>query len=176
MRRATVDVAAAYGVEKVTHDAIAAAAGVPTWAACGHGPGCASGWLASAYSVAAGSLQAEFELGFAPARRWRDGMQWATESLVRALVADPACARYCFVEAPRAGGELRLLDEQARERWVALVEREYRLREPSAAVPHGRLRLACDTIAHAIASHARSERLHELPSVLDAVVAVAAGG
>jgi hypothetical protein len=176
LRRAALEVAAAAGIAQVSADAVAEAAGLPAWAACAHGSGCASGWLASAYEEAAQALRSEFELGFAPARRWCDGMRWATEALVKALVADPACARYCFVEVPGADGELRVLDARARERWVALVEREYGLREPERPIPHARIRLACDTIAGAVAAHARSARLAELPAALDAVSVVAAGG
>lgn len=138
-----------------------------------HGPGNVADWIAEAYEDSAHRLQEDFELAFGRARGWRDGVRWATEELVATLATDPARARFGYVEVMRAGVELRERRERVRQRSIDLFLREYVARHGAARMSQGKIELACNTIIHAIASHAAADKMGELPGAMDAMLLVA---
>lgn len=97
-------------------------------------------------------------------------MRWATEGLVRTLVRDPARARFGYVEVMLGGDRLRMLRETVRHDSIHLFVREYRARHGADGFSLGKIDLACNVIIHSIATHAREDRMSELPAALDAML------
>lgn len=173
LRRAAIEVGAALGVAGVDAAVLAKAAGVPVNAVSHHGPGSAPGWIAVAYAHATRRLQADFEADFAAGSSWSDGLRQATDHLVATLAGDSAQARFCYVEVMRGDRALRELREAVRRRSIDLFTRQYVERHGSRAVPEVKLELACNSIIHAIGTHAQEGRVEVLPDALDAMLLAA---
>lgn len=173
LRRAAVEVSAAVGISGVDASLLASTAGVPLSAVAGHGPGSAKGWVAVAYAHATQQLQSDFETDFAAGGSWGDGLRRATEHLVDTLASDSARARFCYVEVTRGDASMRELREAVRRRSIALFTSQYVERYGTLDVPEIKLELACNSIIHVIATHAREGRTAELPEALDAMLLAA---
>ena len=173
VRRAAVEAGAAVGIEGVDAALLATTAGVPLNAVMGHGPGSATGWIAVAYAHATQQLQADFEADFEAETRWSDGLRRATDHLVTKLAADSAQARFCYVEVMRGDSRLRELREAVRRRSIDLFTNQYIERHGRLNVPEVKLELACNSIIHVIATHAREGRAAELPDAVDGMLLAA---
>jgi hypothetical protein len=170
LRRAAIEIGAAVGIDGVEASLLANAAGVPVDDVRKHGPGSAKGWVAVAYASATRRLQADFEEQFNSGASWTDGLRRATEGLVSTLADDSAQARFCYVEVMRGDSTMRELREVVRRRSIELFTRQYLDRHGDGTVPEVKLELACNSIIHVIATHAREGRVAELPDALDAML------
>jgi hypothetical protein len=177
LARATIDATVEHGARFLTGERLAAAARVDVEAVNAHGPGSCRGWLEQTYRASAAGLQANFAASFHAGDSWPAGLRRATERLVSTLVVDPARARFTYVEVLEADAQLRLIREQVRRRSVRLFADRHCACEPTAEdLRPVNIELICSAIIHSIASHARENRIDELPDRLDDVLAVAGAG
>jgi hypothetical protein len=173
IRRAVVEAGAVVGVDGLDAAILSEIAGVPAEAIARHGPGSIGGWTIAAYDEATHHLQADFDADFDAGDTWSEGLRLATDHLVTKLAGDTAQARFCYVEVPRGGHELRAQRECVRQRSIDLFTRQYTRRHGSCDVPEVKLELACNAIIHVIASHARDGHATDLPDALEAMLRAA---
>jgi hypothetical protein len=128
---------------------------------------------AERYTVMSDHVFAECRAAFDAAASWREGLAAALGCVLGKLAADPAMAQLLFVEALE-DPELQHLSARRRRSHVDLLAGEYqRHAARGEELPELQFELLAGALFRGIAAAVHDGRVHELPEMLDEILAAA---
>jgi AcrR family transcriptional regulator len=116
LRTVTLEIVGEDGIDGVTMDRLSHAAGLPVATASRH-YAAARDCLYATYDELSFELFLEVTAAFAEATTWESGFELAQRRLLKRMAANPAEARFCYVETLSAERELRCRRDLTRQ-WI----------------------------------------------------------